>query len=143
MIVADTNLVSEFMRERPDPGVARWAEGLGASEVGVCVVTVQEIEHGLGRLAAGRRRRELLARWVSVIERFGESILTYDLSAARSTAQVLVRSDQAGRPMSLPDAQIAGICLAAGAELATRNVRDFSHLEGLDLINPFGESVSV
>lgn len=40
--------------------------------------------------------------------------------------------------MSLADEQIAGICLAEGARLATRNVRDFEHVEGLDLLNPFG-----
>ena len=137
MIVADTNIVSEFMRDLPDRAVLAWADDLGTSEVGLCVVTVQEIEHGLGRLDDGRRRRELSARWRLVLERFGESVLDYTLPAARSAAQVLVASDRAGRPMGLADAQIAGICLVRDAELATRNVWDFRHIEGLGLINPF------
>lgn len=39
--------------------------------------------------------------------------------------------------MSLADAQIAGSCLANGSTLATRNVRDFDHVEGLTLLSPF------
>ena len=39
--------------------------------------------------------------------------------------------------MSLADAQIAGICLAGGDQLATRDVSDFSAAHGLTIINPF------
>jgi predicted nucleic acid-binding protein len=39
--------------------------------------------------------------------------------------------------MSLADAQIAGICLAGGYALATRNVGDFANTSGLTVINPF------
>ena len=44
--------------------------------------------------------------------------------------------------MSLADAQIAGICLAHTAALATRNVKVFTHVSGLTLINPFDHSLS-
>ena len=40
--------------------------------------------------------------------------------------------------MPLTDAQIAGVCLAGGHSLATRNVRDFTGVAGLTLLNPFG-----
>jgi predicted nucleic acid-binding protein len=61
----------------------------------------------------------------------------YDLPAARHTASILVAAQAADRPMSLADAQIAGICFAGGYELATRNVSDFSTTAGLPIINPF------
>ena len=59
MIVADTNVGSEFMKEDPDPAVLAWAESLGDADLTISVVTAEEIERGLGRLPAGRRRREL------------------------------------------------------------------------------------
>ena len=62
MIVADTNVVSEFMKDSPDRAVLAWAQGLGPADLTVCVVTVEEIERGLGRLPAGRRRRDLEQR---------------------------------------------------------------------------------
>lgn len=41
-----------------------------------------------------------------------------------------------GRPLSVPDGQIAAIAYSQEFALATRNVRDFIHCN-LQLINPF------
>lgn len=135
--MADTNVVSEFMRDTPDQVVLDWARGIAPSDLTICVVTVEEIERGLGLLPAGRRQRELERRWSRLVDDFAESIAIYDLPAARQTATVLVAAQTSGRPMSLADAQIAGICLAGGYELATRNVRDFANTIGLTIIDPF------
>jgi len=137
VIIADTNVVSEFMRDTPDLLVLAWAQAIDPSGLAICVVTVEEIERGLGRLSDGRRRRDLEQRWTRLLETFAETVVVYDLPAARETATVLVSAERFGRPMALADAQIAGICLAGGYDLATRNVRDFSHTAGLTVIDPF------
>lgn len=137
MIIADTNVVSEFMKDVPAPDVLEWAERIDPRDLTICVVTVEEIEGGLGRLPAGRRRRDLEQRWRQLIDGFAETIAVYDVAAAREAAGVLVSAEQSGRPVSLADAQIVGICLAGGHDLATRNVSDFSNATGLTIINPF------
>jgi predicted nucleic acid-binding protein len=71
------------------------------------------------------------------MEVYADAIAVYDLPAAQHTASILVASEAAGRPMSLADAQIAGICRAGGYELATRNLNDFASTSGLTIINPF------
>lgn len=137
MIVADTNVVSEFMRDEPDPVVLAWASSLGSADLTISVVTVEEIERGLGRLPSGKRRSELQKRWQRQVAIFSEGILVYDVDAAKATAQVLIATQAAGRPMSLADAQIAGICLAGGHELATRNLSDFQSVPELAVVDPF------
>lgn len=137
MIIADTNVVSEIMRDAPDPVVMAWARTVAPADLSICVVTVEEIERSLGLLPAGPRRRDLEARWRNLVGAFADAVVVYDLSATRETAAVLVAAQAAGRPMSLADAQIAGICIAGSHELATRNVDDFSTTSGLTLINPF------
>lgn len=137
MIIAATNVVSEFMRDAPAPAVLAWAEGIAPSELTICVVTVEEIERGLGRLPRGRRRVDLEQRWDALLEDFVDAIAVYDLAAARETARLLVTAEATGRPMSLADAQIAGICVAGGYQLATRNVDDFASTSALPVINPF------
>lgn len=137
MIIADTNVVSEFMKDTPDQAVLVWAQNIDPSDLAICVVTVEEIERGLGRLPRGRRRRDLEQRWHRLVDTFAETVAVYDLPAARATASVLVAAEGSGRPMSLADAQIAGICLAGGYDLATRNVADFSNTKGLTVVNPF------
>ncbi len=137
MIIADTNVVSEFMRDAPDPAVLAWAQSIDPSDLTICVVTVEEIERGLGRLPEGRRRRDLEQRWARLLDSFDETIALYDVTAARRTAAILVAAQGSGRPMALADAEIAGICLASGSDLATRNVKDFSNVADLTLIDPF------
>lgn len=137
MIIADTNVVSEFMRDDPDPVVIAWARTVAPADLSICVVTVEEIERGLGLLPAGRRRRDLEGRWRDLVDTFSDAVVVYDLPAAHETAAILVAAQAAGRPMSLADAQIAGICRSGGHELATRNIDDFATVSGLALINPF------
>ena len=137
MIIADTNVVSEFMRDTPDPAVLGWAQAINSSDLTICVVTVEEIERGLGRLPEGRRRLALQQRWIRLLDSYSETIVLYDLAAARATAAMLVAADESGRPIGLADAQIAGICLAGGHDLATRNVRDFANTAGLTVTDPF------
>ena len=137
MIIADTNMVSEFMKDAPNEAVLAWTQGIDPAGLTICVVTVEEIERGLGRLPEGRRRRDLEQRWTQLVDTFADAIAVYDLPAARQTARILVAAQTSGRPMSLADAQIAGICLADGYDLATRNVSDFSAVQGLTTVNPF------
>lgn len=137
MIIADTNVVSEFMKDEPDPTVLAWAGSFDARDLSICVVTVEEVERGLGQLPRGRRRRDLEQRWHRLTVAFSDVIAVYDVAAARATARVLVDAETGGRAMALADAQIAGICLAGGWRLATRNLRDFEHVTELSLVDPF------
>lgn len=137
MIIADTNIVSEFMKDTPDPDVLAWAQTLDTADLTISVVTVEEIDRGLGRLPEGRRRKDSERRWAGLLDAFADTIATYDLAAARATARILIDGLDHGRPMSLADAQIAGICLAQRGTLATRNVKDFDQVSDLTLINPF------
>lgn len=137
MIVADTNIVSEFMKDAPESNVSAWAQGLAPEDLTISLVTVEEIDRGLGRLPQGRRRKDLERRWATLLNAFSDTIATYDLPAARATARIVVDGMNAGRTMSLADAQIAGICIAHEATLATRNVKDFAGVSDLIVINPF------
>ena len=137
MIIADTNVVSEFMKDQPDANVLAWAQAIDAADLSICVVTVEEIERGLGRLPAGRRWHDLEQRWQQLMDVFADLIAVYDRAAASATARILVHAESSGHPMGLADAQIAGICLSRGWQLATRNVRDFASVPELAVVNPF------
>lgn len=121
----------------PRPGGDELGTITRPRELSICVVTVEEIERGLGRLPAGRRRRDLEQRWARLVDAFADTIAVYDVPAARATASILVTAESSGRPMALGDAQIAGICLSQVGQLATRNERDFTTVTDLTVINPF------
>jgi predicted nucleic acid-binding protein len=137
VIIADTNVVSELMRDRPDPEVLAWAGTLDQGDVTISVITVEEVERGLTRLPVGRRRRTLTDRWHQLLDAYADTVLVYDVPAARATAAVLVHREKAGRPIALADAEIAGTCVSQGADLATRNTADFADIPHLVLVDPF------
>jgi predicted nucleic acid-binding protein len=59
--------------------------------------------------------------------------------AAVHYSWVMTDRREAGRPIDTPDAQIAAICCAHGAVLATRNTKDFEGTD-VDLIDPWQSS---
>jgi toxin FitB len=136
VIVLDTNVVSELMRPSPDPRVAGWADRQAPAEVVTSAVTVAEIGYGIARLPAGRRRELLAAAAEETFGAFAARVLPFDASAAAHYASIVVAREQTGTPISGFDAQIAAICRAHGARLATRNIPDFAEL-GLQLIDPW------
>lgn len=107
-----------------------------ADQLALTTITIGEMFHGALRLDAGRRRDGLLAAIEAMVSGAGPRVLAYDERAARHYAQLRRARRSAGQNVSVEDAMIAGICLAGGHALATRNTRDFDHV-GLDLINPW------
>lgn len=127
MIVLDTNVISEALKAAPEPRVVTWLDSL-TGEVAITAVTLAELMAGLQRLPEGRHETALGQSIEMALEPFRgtRSILAFDEVAALAYGRVLTARQGAGLPISTADAQIAAICLARGATLATRNVRDFT-----------------
>ncbi len=137
MILLDTNVVSEVMKVAPSASVLRWLDDQSSSAVYVSAVTVGEIEYGLRILPDGRRRLQLKERFEQFIAlAFAQRVLGYEEAAARLYGEIMGLRKELGRPMSVPDGQIAAIARSHGLSIATRNTRDFEEC-GVDLLNPF------
>jgi hypothetical protein len=136
VIVADTNVVSELMRVEPSPAVRAWVLTQGHHELRITAITVGEILYGIERLPRGRRKDTLQEAAVDVFTRFTEDVLPFDAAAATVYPEIVDHRDRQGTPISGYDAQIAAICRANGASLATRNEKDFAGV-GVELINPW------
>ena len=67
---------------------------------------------------------------------FGDLVQPFDALAAGWFGPVMVRRAGLGLPIEGFDAQIAAICRARGADLATRNVKDFVET-GVQVIDPW------
>ena len=135
MIVVDTNVVSEPLRPVPDRRVLEWLER-HLHDTAITTVTVGELRYGVERLPAGRRRQVLGNAIDVMVFRARDRLLCLDEASARQYGVVRARREAAGTPISVEDAMIAGICLAGGHELATRNSRDFEGL-GLRIHEPW------
>lgn len=132
--MVDTKVISEMMRDEPDPNVLGWVAAAG--RLHTTAITLAELDYGIARLPAGRRRDQLAATAATVFADFDNVILPFDARAARRYARIITGCERAGRPIAAADAQIAAICASREATLATRNTGDFN-ATGITLIDPW------
>jgi toxin FitB len=138
MIVLDTNVTSELMRVSPSPVVRAWLQAQDPKDLYSTAITVAEIEYGIARLPASRRKRLLMEAATNVFSTFPDRVLAFDMAAADEYGEMVVARERVGSPINGFDAQIASICRSHGATLATRNVKDFSDI-GITVTNPWVE----
>lgn len=137
MIILDTNVLSELTRQAPDEGVLAWLDALPADQIATTAVTVAELLYGVARLPDGRRKQGLLAAVHALLdEDLRGRVEPFDARAADRYAIVATTRELLGRPISVAEAQIAAICHARNARLATRNVKDFEDT-GIDVVDPW------
>ncbi len=60
-VLLDTNIVSEIIKPKSEPRVARWLMGQPAGDIFLCAVTEAELRYGLALMPTGRRRDVLAA----------------------------------------------------------------------------------
>jgi hypothetical protein len=141
MIVLDTNVVSELMRATPEPAVLNWLRRHSGDGLYTTTITIAEIRYGIARLPVGRRRESLHQAANEIFAAFPRQVLTFDLAAANTYADIVTTCENLGQPISGFDAQIAAICRSQAAVLATRNVKDFADT-GLAIIDPWHEATT-
>ena len=140
MILLDTNVVSEVMKVTPSAAVLEWLNSENSSSLYISTVTIGEIAYGLTILPASKRRSRLDARFEHFISlAFTQRVLAYDEAAARTYGAIMGRRKELGRPISVPDGQIAAIARSNRFAVATRNTPDFEDC-GVELIDPFRET---
>lgn len=140
MYLLDTNVVSELRKIRSgkaDANVARWADGVDASDLFLSVVTVQELEIGI--LLAERKdpsKGALLRAWMDqhVLPAFADRVLPVDMAVALRGAALHVPE-----PRPVRDALIAATALVHDMPVVTRNVPDFAPT-GVRIIDPWQPS---
>ena len=137
MIVLDTNVVSELMRDTPHRGVLDWVAARPTARIHTTALTRAEVLLGIALLPKGRRREVMFEAAERVFAlSFAERVLPFDATAAHEYAGIVSSRIRIGRPMATIDAQICAICRAHGATLATRNGTDFDDCD-VDVVNPW------
>ena len=137
IIVLDTNVISELMRDNPDQMVVDWFDAQHTNSLSITTITQAEILTGIELLPHGRRKNNLF----QLADYFFSSIfigrvLVFDSNAASAYAEIFAQRQTLGRPISQSDCQIAAIARSHGAAVATRNITDFEQME-IELINPW------
>lgn len=137
MILLDTNVVSEPLRQAPEPRVIEWMDAQALETLFLSAVTVAELRAGVALLPSGKRRAGLnegLER--RVLPLFTGRIVPFDLPCTQAYAQLTAKARAAGLAIAAADGYIAAIAAANGFAVATRDTGPFE-AAGVTVVNPW------
>lgn len=137
MILLDTNVVSEPLRQAPAPQVIDWLDAQALGTLFLSAITVAELRAGIALLPPGRRRSGLQDELEQrVLPLFAGRVLAFDLTCTQPYAELMARARRAGLTISTADGYIAAIAAAHGLAVATRDTRPFE-AAGVAVIDPW------
>ena len=133
----DTNIPSELVRPQPEPKLKTWVAAQDLGTLSISAVSFGELRKGIVLLSPGKRRAELetwMEKDLSLL--FFGRILPVTRSVAERWGVLEAQRQLAGRPLNVPDGQIAATALEHNLTVVTRNVKDFADL-GVTIFNPW------
>jgi predicted nucleic acid-binding protein len=137
MILLDTNVVSEPLRQAPEARVIEWIDAQPMETLFLSAITVAELRAGVAMLPGGKRRSGLHESLEKrILPLFVGRVLPFDLGATPAYAALLAKARGVGFAISTADGYIAAIAAANGLSGATRDARAFE-AAGAKVINPW------
>lgn len=125
----DTNICIEIIRGRGEHAVKR-IKKCKIGEVGLSVITVSELEHGVWKSARPQRNQQALYCFCAPLE-----LLAFDYPAALAYGKLRAALEKMGQIIGPMDLLIAAHALALGTTLVTNNEREFRRVKGLVVEN--------
>jgi tRNA(fMet)-specific endonuclease VapC len=123
MMIADSDVLIDFLRDRGD-WARRIALELESRSFATTAVTAFEIRSG----ARTSRQKKAVDTLLEAM-----TILPFGPEEARIASEIRQQVESRGQPIGMADYMIAGVCIAAGGVLLTRNRKHFERVEGLKL----------
>lgn len=137
MIILDTNVISEPLRQAPESRVIEWIDAQALETLYLSAITVAELRFGMASLPAGKRRDRLQESLEKqILPLFAGRVLPFDILASQAYSELMSKARTAGLAISTADGYIAATAAANGMMVATRDVSPFA-AAGVDVINPW------
>ena len=126
MYLLDTNSVIYLFK-----GIGNIAKNLfshSPREVFIPSIVVYELEVGIAKSTNPNKRKKQLKQLLSEIE-----IINFTHKEAKEAAKIRASLEKIGEPIGPIDTLIAGMAKANNLTLVTRNVKEFSKVQGLEV----------
>ncbi len=125
----DTNICILAIKKK-SASVLQRLKKLEPTDVCISTVTYAELVHGVEKSAFPDRNRAALLLLLANIE-----IMDFNMQAADEYGRVRACLEKRGVPIGPLDTMIAGHAKSLGYTVVTNNIREFSRVEGLKVID--------
>lgn len=124
----DTCLLSELRKQKINPGVAQWLNGVDLSLAFVSISTIAELEMGVAKLHV---QNSILTsnyeKWIADVKRqFAKTILGTDDEVWRVWAELMGAGLAQGQPRTAIATLLVATAQLHHLTIVTRSVRDFA-----------------
>jgi len=137
MILLDTNVISEPLRQMPEARVIEWIDAQPLETLYLSAITVAELRAGVALLPAGKRRTILYESLEKqVLTMFTGRVLPFDVACTNAYAELMAKARASGVAVETADACIAAVALTNALIVATRDTSPFE-AAGIKIINPW------
>jgi tRNA(fMet)-specific endonuclease VapC len=128
-LLLDTDICIYLIKRRP-PSVLKRFDTFSAGTVAISSITVAELEFGVQKSQYPSQNQQALEQFLLPLV-----ILDFDHEAARAYGKLRAWLETRGRVIGALDILIAAHALSKGLSVATNNVREFSRVPGLKVLN--------
>ena len=125
MLMLDTNVCIYVIKQHP-AGVLKRFSSHPVGDIGISVITLAELEHGVTKSSRPVKNREALDQFVSPLE-----VAAFDRPAAAAYGKLRTVQEKRGQPIASLDLMIAAHALSLDVRLITHNVKEFGKVPGL------------
>ena len=125
----DTNICIYLIKRQP-PQVLNKFMALSFGDVGVSSITVAELQYGVQKSQHVEQNQQALEQFLIPL-----IIVDFDHDAAVAYGVIRAALERQGTPIGSLDTLIAAQALSLGVTLVTNNVREFSRVPDLKLVN--------
>ena len=128
-LLLDTNICIYLIKKKP-PSVLRHFNAYAVGTIGISSITVAELEFGVQKSLYPSKNQDALEQFLLPLV-----ILDFNHEAARAYGRLRALLEAQGRVIGALDMLIAAHALSQSLPLATNNVREFSRISGLKVLN--------
>ncbi len=122
----DTCVIAEYQKPLPDAKVMSWLTSQIEESLFLSVLTIGEIEKGVARLPASKRKANLEAFLENLVTRFDRRIINLDAATLRRWGRLTGSLEKKGRVLPIIDSFLAATALEYDLTIITRNTADFT-----------------
>jgi tRNA(fMet)-specific endonuclease VapC len=128
MYVLDTNTLIYYFKNQGQ--VAQNMAAQPPQDIAISTIVLFELQVGIAKSTAPAKRIQQLQQLLSEV-----NLVPFDRHAALAAATIRAQLEQQGRPIGPIDVLIAGVAVSLQATIVTHNVREFSRVSGLPIVD--------
>lgn len=133
----DTCVIAEYQKPAPEIKVIDWLSSQIEESLFLSVLTIGEIEKGIARLPASKRKKSLETFLENLVTRFDRRIIHLDTQVLRRWGRLVGSLEKKGRVLPIIDSFLAATALEYNLIIITRNTDDFTGT-GARVLNIWG-----